>query len=131
MPYPERLLLEETMWKELAIVLGIGLLAGGYFLYFAPGVTEKNVRRIQYEMTRSDVEALFGCPPVSVSRQSTDGSALPEGYSLCTWQDADRKAYVCFSNRTVVWVTFESRSGTFGRSFTYSLYKPQPVLNPR
>ena len=118
------------MAKEVAAVLAIGLLIGGYYLYFAPGLTEKNARRVRPGMTLTEVEALFGCPPTRKDFQYEDGTPLPNGFSIVTWQEADRKACVCFSN-TAVWVTFQSNSASFSRNFSFSAGHAHPLLSPR
>src|SRR5436309_14410849 len=105
------------MPKEVAALLGIGLLVGGYYLYFAPGLTEKNARRVQAGMTQIEVEALFGCSPTGKSFQYEDGTPLPNGYWIVTWQEADRKACVCFGGGTASWVTFKSNSSNISRNF--------------
>jgi hypothetical protein len=118
------------MGKEVAALLGIGLLIGGYYLYFAPGLTEKNARRVQYNMTQVEVEALFGRPPTRKDFQYENGTPLPNGCWIAVWEEADRKACVCFGG-TPHWATFKSSSANFYRNFSYAVGSPHPLLSPR
>jgi hypothetical protein len=119
------------MGKELALLMAIGLLAGGYYLYFAPGITEKNARRVRYNMTQVEVEALFGGPPSRKDFQYEDGTPVPNRCWIAVWEEGDRKACVYFAGNSVGWVSFKSPGSNFGRSFSYSLAQPHPVLAPR
>jgi hypothetical protein len=117
---------EAIMAKEAAALLGIGLLVGGYYLYFAPGLTEKNARRVRGGMTQVEVEALFGCPPTGKHFQDEDGTPLPNGFWIVTWQETDRKACVCFGGGTASWITFRSGSSNYSRNFYPAIHSRSP-----